>query len=122
MIQIRKTPKTTSADRTTKAGESSGTEESGAPVSPFAIKPPDPLRSLTERKSRPLTEEQKLALLQRALGPFAEEAKRHLPPALRKADEDTRKEMIRKGFSKERAHEAGEEIVAAILGQKTKRD
>lgn len=119
MTLIRKTSNVVSlgkASRKTVSGTSSATQ---AP-SPFAISPPDPLKSITERKSRSLSEWERLALLQRALGSFAEEARKKLPSEVRSVEEKVRKKMIQEGFAKEVASEAGDETVSAILTTRSK--
>lgn len=119
MTAIRKTSNWTSLGRAsgkTVSGASSATE---AP-SPFALKPPDLLKSITERKSRSLSEWERLALLQRALGSFAEEARKKLPSEVRTVEEKVRKKMIQEGFTKEIASEAGDETVTALLHNRSK--
>lgn len=115
MTTVRKTSNVVSLG---KAGGSKSVSpaKSSTTASPFAIKPPDPLKSLTDRKSS-LSELQKLAILQRALEPYAQDARSHLPPHLQTIDKKVRTKMIKDGFSKEVATEAGDEIVTAILGK-----
>ncbi len=115
MTTIRKTSNVISI-RKGSAAKSVSQTQSSTTASPFAIKPPDPLKSITERKSS-LSELQKLAILQRALEPYAHEARRHLPTRLQKIDIKVRTKMIRDGFSEEVATEAGDEAVTAILGK-----
>lgn len=118
MINIRRTSKVIPFEKTSRSGGVSKTS-SQTTSSPFAIKPANPLKALTERKSR-LTEEQKLAILQRALEPYAKEARSHLPDTVQKVRERVRRKMLEKGFPKEVAEEADDETVSAILDTKSR--
>lgn len=116
MTIIRKTSNVVSLGKA--GGKSvSGTKQSTTTSSPFALKPTDPLKALTERKSS-LTELQKLAILQRALEPYANEARGHLPANLQKIDRKVRTKMIKDGFATEEANEAGDEVVTALMGKR----
>lgn len=118
MIQIRK-PSGIIPKRTLekiKKGETVSSETgSEAASSPFAARPADALKAITERKSRGLTEEQRLALLQKALEPFANEARSHLPTPIGQLERKVRKRMLEEGFGKEVASEAGDETVTVLL-------
>lgn len=121
MVKIRSTSNVVSMNRKEGAKSSSGSSSVSSTASPFAAKPVDVLKSITERKSRPLSEEQKLALLQNALKPFANEARSHLPASLGNVEKKVRKKMIEEGFSSEIAAEAGDETVTALLETKVTR-
>lgn len=121
MVKIRSTSNVVSMNRKEGAKSSSGSSSVSNTASPFAAKPVDVLRSITERKSRPLSEEQKLAMLQNALKPFASEARSHLPQSLGNVEKKVRKKMIEEGFSDVMANEAGDETVAALLHTKVQR-
>lgn len=122
MIKIRQTSNVVTLGKKEGAKSSTASKTPSAEtLSPFAAHPAEALKSLTERKSRPLTEEQKLALLQGALKPFALEARHHLPQALTKVERRVRKKMIEEGFSTEIASEAGDEAVSALLTSKVSR-
>ncbi|MBI4125091.1 MAG: hypothetical protein HY609_04265 [Deltaproteobacteria bacterium] len=120
MMQIKKTSRFAAVDKPSRKSIAKTDESSGQAASPFAIKPPDALRAITERKSRQLKEWQKLAILQRALEPYASEAKEHLPPDLRQVEEKVRQRMLEEGFKEEIAAEAGDETVSAILDTRSK--
>ena len=92
----------------------SGPRSSTSTTSPFAMKAPDGLKALTERKSQ-LNELQRLAILQRALEPYAARARKHLPSDVQKIEKKVRSRMIKEGFSEEIATEAGDEAVSTIL-------
>lgn len=115
MIRIRKRDNVISIGKGKKPGESSSSEKAEESQSPFDSKPVEALRSITERKSRGLTEEQRLKLLQNALEPFAKEARSRLPGDVKDIEKEMRKKMIQEGFAKEWASEAGDETVSAIL-------
>lgn len=83
--------------------------------SPFDAKPLNPLKAITERKSRFLSEGERLRLLQQALEKFAAEARRHLPERLKRMEGKVRTRMIQEGFSSEVAREAGDETVSLLL-------
>lgn len=119
MIHLRKISKVTSHTKTEGPSSVKGRRGSSPLVSPFAIKPPDSLKGITERKTQ-LSEIQRLAILQRALQPYAKEAEKKLSPELLKMKEEVRKEMITKGFPQEVAGEAADEAVSVILETKTK--
>lgn len=119
MTSIRKTSNVISLGKASGKTVSGGSSATQAP-SPFAIKPPDTLKSITERRSRVLSEWERLALLQQALGSFAEEARKKLPREVRAVEEKVRKKMIQEGFSKEVATEAGDETVTALLQNRSK--
>lgn len=123
MIQIRRTSNviTLGKKEGAKSSSTSKTSSAGEPLSPFAAHPADALKSLTDRKSRPQTEEQKLALLQGAFKTFALEARSHLPSPLRRVEKKVRKKMIEEGFSDVVASEAGDEAVSALLSSKVSR-
>lgn len=118
MVQIKKTSNVITLRRT--SGKTAGVASSTQAPSPFALKPPDPLKSIVERRSRTLSEWERLALLQRALGPFAEEARKHLPKEVRTIEKKVRKKMIQEGFAEAVAAEAGDETVTAILSTRSK--
>lgn len=92
---------------------------SSAETSPFAANPVDSLRSLTDRKSRPLTEDQWLILLQKAFQPFATEARGRLPSNIKRVEQKIRKKMLEEGFSEVVATEAGDEAVTVILEKRS---
>src|SRR3990167_7634394 len=115
MIRIRSTSNVVTLGKKEGAKSSSKTSSAGETLSPFAAHPADALKSLTDRKSRPLTEEKKLALLQGAFKTFSLEARSHLPSPIRKVEKKVRKKMIEEGFSTEVASEAGDEAVSALL-------
>ncbi len=117
MVHIRKTSNVIDIKRT--GSKSSESETVQQPISPFASGPVNPLKSITERKSRGLTEEQRLALLQNALRPFATEARSHLPSDLSEFEKKMHKKMLEEGFPEVVANEAGDEVVDALL--KTRR-
>lgn len=117
MINVRKTSNILPFDKVSSSSETSADKNTSV-TSPFAAKPAQSLKSLTERKSRPLTEEQRLALLQRALQPFANEARSHLPVDVSSVEKKVRKKMLEEGFSEVIATEAGEETVDALLGNR----
>lgn len=114
MTNIRKTSNVVSIG---KGRPASGVtkEESSQVSSPFAVNPAQTLKSLTERRSRELSEEQRLSLLQRALHDFSEEASRHLPDAIGKIKRRVRNKMLAEGFADVIANEAGEEAVDVLL-------
>lgn len=118
MVTIRKISKGVSFEKTSGKGVAGASSKGSAP-SPFAISAPDPLKALTERKST-LGEKERLAILQRALEPYAEEARRHLPPGMQKIEKKVRHKMIKEGFPKEVANEAGDETVTALLDTQNK--
>lgn len=120
MIQVKKTSRFVSVDKPSRQSISKTEKSAGQAAHPFAIKPPDALKAITERKSRQLKEWQKLAILQRALEPYASEAKEHLPKGLRLVEEKVRQRMLEEGFKEEIAAEAGDETVSAILNQGVK--
>ena len=115
---VRRTSKVISLGKASSKGVSGVGSERGVP-SPFAISAPDPLKALTERKST-LGEKERLAILQRALEPYADEARRHLPPGMQKIEKKVRHKMLKEGFPKEVANEAGDETVAALLDTQNK--
>ena len=118
MVTIRRTSKVVPFEKTSGKGVSGAGSAKGAP-SPFAISAPDPLKAITERQSK-LGEKSRLAVLQRAFEPYAEEARRHLPPGMQKIEKKVRYKMIKEGFPKEIANEAGDEAVTALLDTKSK--
>ena len=120
MMQIKKTSRFTAVDKPSRKSVSKTENPSGQTSHPFAIKPPDALKAITERKSRQLKEWQKLAILQRALEPYASEAKERLPDDLRQVEEKVRQRMLQEGFKEEIAAEAGDETVSAILDTRSK--
>ena len=118
MTHIRKTSNVVTLGRAgskSSAGSSSAAKE---PVSPFASGPVNPLRDITERKSRGLTEEQRLALLQNALKPFAAEARQHLPKDVSDIETKVRRTILEEGFSEAVANEAGDEAAGALLSHR----
>lgn len=117
-MQIKRTSRFTAVDKPSAKSVSQTEKSSGPAVHPFAIRPPDALKAITERKSRRLKEWQKLAILQRALEPYAAEAREHLPGDLRQIEEKVRQKMLEEGFQEEIASEAGDETVTAILDSK----
>lgn len=119
-MQIKKTSRFTAVDRPARKSASKIQGSSEQTHSPFAINPPDALKVITERKSRQLKEWQRLAILQRALEPYASEAKGHLPQDLRQVEEKVRQRMLEEGFKEEIATEAGDETVSAILDTRSK--
>ncbi|OGQ05560.1 MAG: hypothetical protein A2W61_01730 [Deltaproteobacteria bacterium RIFCSPLOWO2_01_44_7] len=114
MVTIRKTSNVLPFGKISSSKSVSSTSESSSAVSPFAAKPVDALKAITQRKSR-LSEEQKLAILQRALSPFSNEARGHLPTDVSQMEEEVRKRMMKEGFSETVANEAGEETVDVLL-------
>lgn len=123
MVKIRSTSNVVRLGRKegTKSSSAASSSSVSDTASPFAAKPVDVLKAITERKSRPLTEEQKLALLQNALKPFASEARGHLPQNLTRVEKKVRKRMIEEGFSDVLASEAGDETVSALLTHRVSR-
>jgi len=116
MSRIRKTSSIVSLGRG-RTKSVAGPRPSSTTTSPFSIKPPDPLKSITQRQSQ-LSELQRLAILQNALEPFAGEARKHLPKNIQSIEKKVRKRMIQKGFSKEVVSEAGDETVSVLLNKR----
>jgi hypothetical protein len=114
MISIRKTSNVVSIGRTSSKSGASSADQNTQITSPFAARPAESLKGITERKSR-LNEEQKLAILQNALLPFANEARSHLPPDLSMLEKKVREQMTKEGLPKEFVAEAGDEAVSVSL-------
>ncbi|MDO8526547.1 MAG: hypothetical protein Q7T03_02545 [Deltaproteobacteria bacterium] len=112
---IRKTSNVVSLGKAGSSKSTSSADQNTAAHSPFAANPTQSLKHLTDRKSKPRTEEQRLALLQNALKSFATEARSHLPVNLGKMEQKVRKKMIDEGFSEVVANEAGDEAVDVLL-------
>ena len=121
MVNIRKTSHVVSLGKAESSSSSTPADRNTEPTSPFAARPTESLKNITDRKSRPLTEEQKLAMLQRALQPFSSEARSHLPADLSDVEKKVRKKMMDEGFSEVIANEAGEEAVSVTIGTKRRR-
>lgn len=121
MDRIRKTSNVVSLGKKEKAGGSEKTSPVSETASPFAANPLETLKAITGRQSRPMTEEEKLRLLQNALKDFAAEARKHLPKNLGDMEKKVRSKMLAEGFSEEVAAEAGDETVTAILDNSVKR-
>ncbi|MDP2599974.1 MAG: hypothetical protein Q8P84_04475 [Deltaproteobacteria bacterium] len=118
MTHIRKTSNVVTLGRTgskSSAGSSSSAKE---PDSPFASGSVNPLRGITERKSRGLTEEQRLALLQNALKSFATEARQHLPKDVGDIEKKVREKIVKEGLSEVIANEAADEAAGALLAHR----
>lgn len=113
MVEIRKTTNILPFGR----ASSKEVSPSGAvseTSSPFATKPTETLKGILERKSS-LLEDAKLAILRKALQPFATEASSHLPQDLSSIEKKVRRKMLEEGFSEVVAEEAGEEAVSVSL-------
>lgn len=116
MIKVRKTSNVVSIGGA-KGKTVSGASGSTAAPSPFSISPANPLKAITERQTK-MNEWQRLAILQRALEPYAREARGQLPSNLQKIEKKVRRKMLEEGFTTESANEAGDEVVTALLGKK----
>ena len=114
MINVRKTSNVVSIGRAEGKSSTTAADQNTQVTSPFAARPAESLKGITERKSK-LTEDQRLAILQRALQPFASEARSHLPTDLSSVEKEVRKKMLKEGFSEVVANEAGEEAVSVSL-------